>query len=65
MSQAVDPGGDLATAEPGTLRYRLLHVGAWIVRGGRRRHLKIAVTWPWADELVAEFTGVMTIPAPT
>jgi hypothetical protein len=47
------------------LRQRLLHGGAWIVRGGRRRHLKIAATWSWVDELAAEFIRVMTTPAPT
>ena len=40
--------GDLARAEPKTLRYRLLHAAARLVRGGRRRTLKIAATWPWA-----------------
>ena len=29
--------GDLARAEPKTLRYRLLHAAARLVRGGRRR----------------------------
>lgn len=57
--------GDLAKAEPGTLRYRLLHVGARIVRGGHRRHLKIPTTWPWATQLAAAFTRVLAIPAPT
>src|SRR6266571_4762145 len=38
--------GDLARAEPKTLRYRVLHAAARLVRGGRRRCLKIAATWP-------------------
>ena len=38
--------GDLAKAEPKTLRYRLLHAAARLVRGGRRRTLKIAATGP-------------------
>ena len=33
--------GDLARAEPKTLRYRVLHAAARLVRGGRRRRLKI------------------------
>ncbi len=57
--------GKLAKAEPGTLRYRLLHVAARIVRGQRRRHLKIPTTWPWAKQLVAAFTKALAIPAPT
>ena len=42
--------GDLAKAEPKTLRYRVLHAAARLVRGGRRRTLKIAAAWPWAEE---------------
>ena len=44
--------GDLARAEPSTLRYRVLHAAARLVRCGRRRILRIAVTWPWAEEIV-------------
>ena len=33
--------GDLAKAEPKTLRYRVLHSAARLVRGGRKRRLKI------------------------
>ena len=40
--------GDLARAEPKTLRYRVLHAAGKLVRGGRRRQLKIPATWPWA-----------------
>jgi hypothetical protein len=32
--------GDLARAEPKTLRYKILHAAGKIVRGGRRRRLK-------------------------
>ena len=57
--------GQLATAEPATLRYRVLHVAARLVRGQRRRHLKIPPSWPWADELHRAFDRVLAIPAPT
>ena len=40
--------GDLAKAEPKTLRYRLLHVAARLTRGQRRLWLRIQRTWPWA-----------------
>jgi hypothetical protein len=43
--------GDLAKAEPKTLRYRILHAAARLVRSGRRRRLKIA-TGPWAPVIV-------------
>ena len=38
----------LADAEPKTLRYRMLHTAARIVRGQRKRKIKIPETWPWA-----------------
>jgi hypothetical protein len=54
--------GDLAAAEPRTLRYRLFHAAARLTRGGRRRHLKIAATWPWANDLVTAWTRVTALP---
>ncbi len=36
--------GELATAEPKKLRYRLLHVAARLTRGGRRLRLRISAT---------------------
>jgi len=38
----------LARAEPKTLRYRLLHVAARLVRGSRRLRLRLDTTRPWA-----------------
>jgi hypothetical protein len=43
--------GKLAKAGPKTLRYRILHAAARLVRGGRRRTLKIAASWPWATAI--------------
>jgi hypothetical protein len=57
--------GDLARAEPKTLRYRLLHAAARLVRGGRRRCLKIAETWPWAGAIVTAWQRIQAIPHPT
>jgi Transposase DDE domain group 1 len=57
--------GDLARAEPKTLRYRVLHAAARLVRGGRRRTLKIAATWPWAEEITTAWQHVQAIPHPT
>jgi hypothetical protein len=57
--------GDLARAEPKTLRYRLLHAAARLVRGGRRSTLKIAATWPWAAAIVAAWQRIQAIPHPT
>ena len=54
--------GDLARAEPKTLLYRVLHATARLVRGGRRRTLKIVATWPWAQEIVTAWQRVQVIP---
>jgi hypothetical protein len=56
--------GELATAEPKKLRYRLLHAATRITRGGRRLHLRIAAGWPWRDELVRAFARLATLPRP-
>lgn len=58
-------GGELAKAEPKTLRYKLLHTAARITRGQRRRWLNIDPDWPWAHDLATAFTRVMALPAPT
>jgi hypothetical protein len=52
--------GELARAEPKTIRYRLLHVAALLVRRARRLVLRIDETWPWAEELAAAFTCLRT-----
>lgn len=57
--------GDLAKAEPKTLRYRLLHTAARLVRGQRRRTIRIPETWPWADELRACLTAALALSTPT
>jgi hypothetical protein len=56
--------GDLAKAEPKTLRYRLLHVAARLTRGQRRRWVRIQQSWLWAADLAAAFTRLNTLPAP-
>ena len=54
--------GDLARAEPKTLR-PVLHAAARLVRGGRRRRrLKIQATWPWADEITAAWQRIDALP---
>ena len=56
--------GDLASAEPKRLRYRVLHTAARLTHGQRHRWLRIALTWPWADQITAAFTRITAIPAP-
>ena len=47
--------GELKKAEPKTLRYRILHVAAVLVRRGRRLVLRLDETWPWAPTLQRAF----------
>jgi Transposase DDE domain group 1 len=54
--------GDLARAEPKTLRYKILHAAARLTRGGRRRRLKIAATWPWAAAIATAWTRISALP---
>jgi hypothetical protein len=54
----------LTRAEPKTLRYRLLHTAARLVRGGRRLRLRLHPNWPWAAPLTAAFTRCATLPQP-
>jgi hypothetical protein len=57
--------GELAKATPKTLRDRILHVPARLVRGQRRRRLKIPTTWPWANAIVRAFTRIQALPHPS
>ena len=59
----LDPS--MADAEPKTLRYRILHTAARIVRGQRKRKIKIPADWPCAHELEAAFLTAFALTAPT
>jgi hypothetical protein len=54
--------GDLKVAEPKTLRYRLLHVAARVVRHARRLIVRLQRTWPWASALAAAFIRLRVLP---
>jgi hypothetical protein len=56
--------GELAVAEPATLRYRLLHVAAWITRGQRRLFVRIDSARPWRRDLAAAFARLHALPRP-
>jgi hypothetical protein len=47
--------GELAKAEPKRLRYTLLHAAGLLVSSARRKSVRIASGWPWADDLVDAF----------
>ena len=61
-TQALLLNGPLVVAEPKTLRYRLLHVAARIVRHARRRILRLQASWPWAIELACAFARLRALP---
>lgn len=54
----------LRTAEPKTLRYRLLHVAGQITRHARRLTLHLPASWPWVDALLAAARRLDALPAP-
>jgi hypothetical protein len=62
-TQALLLDGDLATAEPKRLRYRLLHVAARIAFHGRRAKLRLQHDWPWGEQLLAAFHKLKALPA--
>jgi hypothetical protein len=61
-TQALLLDGDLAVAEPKTLRYRLLHVAARIVRHARQVILRLQRSWPWATALARAFARLRALP---
>jgi Transposase DDE domain group 1 len=61
-TQALLLDGPLALAEPKTLRYRLLHVAARVVRHARRTILRLQASWPWAVELARAFARLRALP---
>jgi DDE family transposase len=56
--------GEHALAEPKKPRYRLLHVAARLVHTARRTILRIAQTWPWANDLATAYARLAALPRP-
>jgi Transposase DDE domain group 1 len=55
---------DLKDAEPDTLRYRLWHLPARLVRHARARVLKISRTWPWKQAFLTCWQRLCALPEP-
>jgi Transposase DDE domain group 1 len=55
---------ELATCEPKTLRYRLLHTAARLAFHARQATLRLQRTWPWANTLAAAFARLAALPPP-
>jgi hypothetical protein len=63
-TQALALTGELATCEPKTLRYRLLHTAARLVLHARRATLRLQRSWPWAAALATAFKRLAALPPP-
>ena len=54
--------GGLEDAEPDTLRYRLWHIPARLVRHARQRVLKISPDWPWKEAFLTCWQRLCALP---
>jgi hypothetical protein len=55
---------ELRDAEPDTLRYRIWHIPARLVRHARKKILKISPDWPWKDAFITCWNRLCALPAP-
>jgi hypothetical protein len=53
--------GELAIAEPRTLRYRLLHTAGRLIHQARQVWLRLPDHWPWTTDLLAAYQRLATI----
>lgn len=56
--------GALAKAEPRTLRHRIFHIPARLIRARRYRWLRLPRTWPWATDLATAIETIRRMPMP-
>jgi hypothetical protein len=54
--------GELRIAEPKTLRYRMWHQAARVIRHARRLVVRLQHTWPWATDLARAFARLRALP---
>ncbi len=55
-------GPDLNSATAASLRRRVFNLPGRLVRTGRRRHLRLPESWPWADAITTALTAINAIP---
>ena len=63
-TQALVLDGELATAEPKRLRYRLLHIAARLAFSARKAKLHLPAAWRWTEAPKAAFEKLKTRPRP-
>ena len=59
---AILAGTDLTRATAATLRRKVFTVPGRLVHSGRRRHLRLPASWPWAQVISTALTSIHTIP---
>ena len=59
-SQMICFTGDLARAEPKTIRHRVLHVAAVLARRGHDLILRLDQNWPWTPDIITAFNRLRT-----
>jgi hypothetical protein len=55
-------GPDLDTATAATLRRKVFTMPGRLVHSGRRRHLRLPTSWPWADAITNALEQITAIP---
>ncbi len=55
-------GPDLEKATASTLQQRVFTVPGRLVHSGRRRHLRLPASWPWAPAIAQALTAIQAIP---
>jgi hypothetical protein len=55
-------GPDLERTTTSTLQRRVFTVPGRLVRSGRRRHLRLPASWPWASAIAQALTTIQAIP---
>ena len=55
-------GPDLDNATAATLRRKVFTMPGRLVHSGRRRHLRLPTSWPWADAITTALDNITAIP---
>lgn len=55
-------GPDLDTATAATLQRKVFTMPGRLVHSGRRRHLRLPTSWPWADAITTALNQINAIP---
>ena len=55
-------GPELERATAATLRRKVFTMPGRLVHSGRRRHLRLPASWPWADPILLALSRITAIP---